>query len=105
MRDTYDEAVHQLAEWHAEGAKPKVTVYAIPDPQQREVRLLEVSLAFPEAGQLIPVTIGPTPDFPYTSGTLCVAPVQLRSIKSGELLLPEGWDFRARRKVWPGGHG
>jgi len=105
MDDMYDEAVLQLAEWHAEGARPRVTVYAIPDPQRREVRLLEVSRGFPEVDRVVPVTIGPTPDFPYTSGTCAVASAQLDRIKSGELPLPEGWDFGARRKVWPRAQG
>ena len=103
--DTYDEAVRKLAAWHAEGVTPSVTVYAIPDPERREVRLIEVSDAFPETGIPAPVTIGPTPDFPYTSGTLSVTPTELHLIRSGELALPEGWDFTSGKKVWPSDGG
>ena len=101
MGDAYEAAVRRLAAWHAQGAKPRVTVYAVPDPQRREVRLIEVSKAFPEATVLEPVVIGPTPDFPYTSGTLAVTPGQLRLIRTGQIPLPHGWDFASRKKVWP----
>ena len=102
MGDAYDEAVRKLAAWHAEGMKPRLTVYAIPDPRREEVRLIEVSRIFPETRDLVPVTIGPTPDFPYTSSTLSITPVELHLAKSGELPLPNGWDFSSGRKVWPG---
>jgi len=101
MEDAYDEAVRTLAAWHAEGTKPRITVYAIPDPRRREVRLLEVSRLFPETRDLVPVTIGPTRDFPFSSSTLSISPAELRLIRSGELLLPSGWDFTLGRKVWP----
>ena len=80
-------------------------VYAIPDPEQREVRLIEVSRGFPETATPTPVTIGPTSDFPFTSGTITVTPGQLRLIRSGDLALPEGWDFSSSKKVWPGDEG
>ena len=103
MGNKYDEAVRQLAAWHAEGMNPRVTVYAVPDPTREEVRLIEVSRAFPDMRTPVAVFIGPTRDFPFTSGTLCVTPSQLSQIEAGELPLPDGWDFGQSTKVWPRG--
>jgi len=105
LKNDYDQAVRTLAAWHAEGVRPKVTVYAIPDPDRQEVRLIEVSNAFPETRGLVPITIGPTPDFPFTSGTLSVTTTQLHLIKSGDLPLPKGWDLAKGTKVWPSDPG
>jgi len=105
MADAYDKAVRKLAAWHARGARPRVTVYAVPDPQRREVRLIEVSNAFPDTAPPEPVIIGPTRDFPYASGTLSVTTAAFRLIKAGRLPLPRDWDFASCKKVWPSDQG
>lgn len=101
MEDAYDEAVRKLAAWHAEGVESELTVYAIPDPARREVRLIEVSDLFPEMDDPYVITIGPTSDFPLTSSTLSVSHGDLHLVESGERSLPDGWDFKAAKKVWP----
>ncbi|HJN15884.1 MAG TPA: hypothetical protein QGH10_10355 [Armatimonadota bacterium] len=98
----YLEAARKLAKWHAED-EPGTQVYVIPDPGGLVVNLIEVSDAFPNAAKPWPVTIGPTPDFPYTSGTLSITPTQFHQVGTGELQLhlPAGWDFSRKQKVWP----
>ena len=108
MTGKYVNHVRRLARSHAEGVQPLVTVYAIPDPQEQEVRLIEVSDAFPHARRPAPVTIGPTHDFPYTSGTISITNAQWNAVLSGDasridftLELPDGWDIHQCQKVWP----
>ena len=46
---TYESAVRVLAAAHAAG-EVSVEIFHLPDPQQRVVRLIEVSDAFPDGG-------------------------------------------------------
>ena len=97
---TYLRAVKQLARWHAEG-EDGITIYVLPDPDEREVRLVEVSDAFPRADNPRAITIGATPDFPYTSGTLCITRAQVDQVREGEMALPDGWQWDGHKQVWP----
>lgn len=111
---TYDHAVRSLAAAHAAGPDP-VEIYSVPDPQQRIVRLIEVSEAFPEGGverpappngveRVVPVfPMGPARDFPFRSEIVQITPAEWDAIRQGRLKLNRDWgDLSLARKV---GHG
>jgi hypothetical protein len=108
---TYDGAVQVLAAAHAAGADP-VEIYSIPDPQQRIVRLIEVSAAFPEGGverpaqpngheRVVPVfPMGPAKDFPFRSEIVQVTPAEWEQLRQGKLKLNRNWgDLNGAKKV------
>ena len=111
---TYQEAVRVLAAAHAAGAD-QVDIYALPDPQQRVVRLIEVSAAFPEGGverpapqngsqRIVPVfPMGPASDFPFRSEVVQITPAEWEELRQGRLKLNRDWgNLDLAQKV---GHG
>lgn len=111
---TYDEAVRALADAHAAGGD-SVEFYHVPDPQQRVVRLIEVSDAFPEGGVersvpgggtewVVPVfPMGPARDFPFRSEVVQVTSAEWVQLRQGALRLNRDWgDLNRAGKI---GHG
>ena len=108
---TYERAVRVLAAAHASGPD-QVEIYHLPDPQQRVVRLIEVSEAFPEGGverpappggmeRVVPVfPMGPAEDFPFRSEIVQVTPAEWEEIRQGNLKLNRNWgDLKLAQKV------
>jgi hypothetical protein len=99
---TYEAAVRTLADAHAAG-DPGMDIYAVPDPQQRVVRLIEVSDAFPEGGvdrpvppdgveRIVPVfPMGPARDFPFRSEVVQVTRAEWDQIRQQQLQLNRDW--------------
>src|SRR5688572_11519925 len=99
---TYDQAVCSLAAAHAAGPDP-VEIYSLRDPNQRVVRLIEVSAAFPEAGverpvppggmeRIVPVfPMGPARDYPFRSEIVQVTPAEWDALRQGTLKLNRDW--------------
>jgi hypothetical protein len=100
---SYDEAERVLARWHAGLDRDDFEVYSFPDPDERTVRLVEVSDEFPRSEQVWAATFGPSQEFPFRSSVVLVDHADWQRVLSGDLPLPEGWELRARRKVWPNG--
>jgi len=86
---TYDEAVRNLAAW--QGADD-ITIYYLPDPESRVVRLVEVSGSFSDDEDLRPVAMGASADFPFRSSVLLVSKSDWGRVQRGEKSLPNGWD-------------
>jgi hypothetical protein len=108
---TYEDAVRVLAAAHASGPD-QVEIYQLPDPQQRVVRLIEVSGAFPEGGverpaptggmeRVVPVfPMGPAKDFPFRSEIVQVTPNEWEELRQGNLKLNRNWgDLKLAQKV------
>ncbi|HEY8748174.1 MAG TPA: hypothetical protein VIM11_09385 [Tepidisphaeraceae bacterium] len=108
---TYERAVRALAVAHASGPDP-VEIYHLPDPQQRVVRLIEVSDAFPEGGverpapaggieRVVPVfPMGPAKNFPFHSEIVQVTPAEWVELRQGNLKLNRSWgDLNLAQKV------
>ncbi len=98
---TYQEAVRLLAHWHGDYAARDLVIFSFPDHDAVTVRLLEVSSELPDTGELVPVTFGRSPEFPFRSTVVLATPCQWKKIQAGELALPDGWDLAARQRVWP----
>jgi hypothetical protein len=89
----YEGAVRTVAGWHLEGEQPPAKLLAFPDPDEREIRLLEVTELVPETGEFYPVAFGPTVEIPYRTVVAQVTPREFDAIRAGTLPLPEGWDL------------
>ena len=109
--NTYERAVRVLAAAHASGPD-QVEIFHLPDPQQRVVRLIEVSEAFPQGGverpaprggmeRVVPVfPMGPAKDFPFRSEIVQVTPAEWEELRQGNLKLNRTWgDLNLAQKV------
>lgn len=109
---TYDAAVHALAAAHG---GVNVEIYAMHDPDEQVVRLVEISPEFPEAGverhtpsngmeRVVPVfPMGPAKDFPFRSEIVQITPGEWDQLREGKLKLNRNWgELKTARKV---GHG
>ena len=97
---TYDEAVRNLAAWHDDD---DVTIYYLPDPASRTVRLVEVSSSFSDDNELRPVAMGPSAEFPFPSSVLLVSKSDWTRVVSKEMPMPQGWDLTELEKLAPHG--
>ena len=99
---TYEEAVRTLVGWHADdGALPDLEIYSFPDPDQLEVRLLEVSDQFPRTERPWGPTFGRSDLFPFKSTVVQIPPAQWAEVQQGTTPLPRAWDLERRQRVWP----
>jgi hypothetical protein len=100
-----------LAAAHVSGPDP-VEIYHLPDPQQRIVRLIEVSASFPEGSverpalkggteRVVPVfAMGPAKDFPFRSEIVQITPTEWDELRHGNLKLNRSWgDLNLVQKV------
>jgi hypothetical protein len=86
---TYEEAVRNLAAWQGDD---EITIFYLPDPAARVVRLVEISNSFGDNKELRPVAMGASPEFPFPSNVLLISTADWRRVKNGEKSLPAGWD-------------
>jgi hypothetical protein len=111
---TYESAVRVLAAAHAVG-DVSVEIFHLPDPQQRVVRLIEVSDAFPEGGverpappggmeRVVPVfPLGPAKDFPFRSEIAQITRSEWEQLRQGKLKLNRDWgDLNQAKRVHHG---
>ena len=88
---TYEDACRILIRAHHENEPALEQIYLVPDPERREVRLIEINPATAPTGQLMLFELGRTPDFPFRSIIGEVTLAEWESIRSGTLPLPPGW--------------
>jgi len=107
----YGSAVNVLAAAHAEGLS-SVEIFHIHDPQEKVVRLIEVSSEFPESSvqrntqsngteYIVPVfPMGPAHDFPFRSEVVQITQDEWVRLRNGELKLNKDWgDLKSAVKV------
>jgi hypothetical protein len=92
---TYEDACRMLIRAHRENEPALEQIYLVPDPERREVRLIEINPGTAPTGELMLFELGKTPDFPFRSVIGEVTPVEWESIRAGTLPLPPGWDLPA----------
>jgi len=98
---TYDEAVLELARWHAEDEDPPVTVYVLPDPERETVRLVEVCEAFMSQEQPDGLQFGRSREMPYPTQVIQLSTGDWGQVQRGEKTLPPGWLHDELKQVWP----
>jgi hypothetical protein len=97
----YEEAVSLLSSWHAESDDPTLIIYALPDSNQEVVTLVEISSKFPATGEIRPIGMGKSADFPYRSQVALTTPEEWQNVKNGRISLPSNWSLEKLVKVWP----
>ena len=95
----YGEAILTLARWHREGDETPTPIYAFPDPDQRKVRVIEVTQIVPQTGEVYPFEFAPTAEMPFRAAIAQVTPDEWTDISAGRIALPEGWDLAAMVSV------
>ncbi len=100
---TYAEAVATLALWNGEAGADDLVTYAAEDVGDNVVRIIHVSEAFPDTGDVDVFRFGASAEFPFRSAVALARPDQWKKIQSGsdELRLPADWKIAAARQVWP----
>ena len=98
---TYADAVEHLACWHGEGQQIPIAIYAFDDPRGKTIRLVEVSDSFFPTGEVYPLVFGRSGDFPFRSAVALLTPEEWALVQRGRLPLPDGWDLRTAKRVWP----
>jgi hypothetical protein len=89
----YLDAARSLARAHRAADPRTQAVLLDPDPEGREIRLLEVTGAAPEGGQLDAVGFAARPDLgiPFTLSVLLLSPADWTAVTEARLVLPEPW--------------
>ena len=88
-----EQVAKELAAAHRMADVDTIAVYWAPDPEQREIRLVEVSGSVGETGEVLPFRFAPRVDrgIPYASVLILLNPDEWEKVKSGELKLPLSW--------------
>jgi len=103
----YKRTVRKLARWHStEHAAKDLVIYSYDDPEEKVIRLLEVSRVFPgeQNEDVWSMDFGASPEVPFQSRVALASRKQWRAISRGDLTLPKGWEGAAPREVYHGGN-
>ncbi len=102
---TYDDAVKLLVKCHAEAHDymKDLVIYHIPDPEEKVVKLFEISNGFPDTNDIWPVRFRKLDTFPFDTAVAIATPDEWRRIKAGKLEFQNAndWNLKTRKKVWP----
>ena len=98
---TYADAVNLLVAWHSNESADPVSIYLLPDPDERTVRFVEVGDDFGDDLLARPITMGASRDFPFPTSIMLLSKKDWDLVKAGGKALPEGWDLRELRPIAP----
>jgi hypothetical protein len=89
----YLETARRLAHAHRTTDPTTLFVWLAPDPDEKLIRLLEVTPKVTAAGELFPVEFAPRPDLGvrFALSVLLLSPEEWDEVDAGRLALPEGW--------------
>lgn len=92
-KTSYLATARRLAAAHCTTDPATLRVLLDPDPNENEVRLLEVTPSAPTTGELLPFGFLPRPDLgvPFLCTVLLLSPDEWEAVQEGRLELPEGW--------------
>lgn len=106
--ETYLQATKRLAEAHRKRDRGIKEVWSFPDPNERRVRLVEVTESVPYGGRVLPFRFSAQPGpcrrpysdrIPFPSTIILLHPTDWRRIKEHRLRLPKMWDLKTMRRV------
>jgi hypothetical protein len=92
-----------LAASHHRDDPETTDVFLMPDPDLREIRLLEVTRGAPTTRELFPFAFGARPDLgiPFPSVVLLVSPAEWAEIEAEQLELPAEWQRAKLQRISP----
>lgn len=105
---TKDEAAKRLIDWHFH-VEPELTeIYRMMSENEEApgepIKLLEVSEATLETGQIDVFVFGPAADIPYSSSVALITPEEFQQVREHRITLPAGWDLAASHRFMPPEH-
>ena len=96
------ETALELVQAHREVEPNLLRVVFYPDPQDREVRLVEVVEGSPSAGEALPFRFArdEAGGVPYPVVIVELSPAEFEQLERGHLRLPEGWREDGREVLY-----
>lgn len=94
----YDRVARLLANEH-KSMDPDRRIFLFPDPQRREIRLIEATPNTPPTGEVFFFRFAPAGDVTLPLVVAEVTEDEWALIDEEELSLPEGWDVSSRREL------
>lgn len=100
---TIRESALELVRAHREAEPNLLRVVFYPDPQEREVRLLEVIDGSPPSGEALPCRFARDESgaVPYPVVVVELSPAEFELLEEGKIALPEGWAQQGREVLFP----
>lgn len=97
---SYRDTARDLAAAHRRVDPATTMILLVPDPAEREIRLIEVSGSAPWSGDVIPFPYDARPDLNilFPSVVILLNPREWAEVEAGGLALPPGWDL-SRREI------
>jgi hypothetical protein len=98
---TYRETAADLAGAHRKVDPTTAPILLVPDPEEAEIRLIEVSASAPWSGDVIPFPFDARPDLGifFRSVVILLDPREWQEVLAGHLSLPPGWDLGTREEL------
>jgi hypothetical protein len=89
----YLTVARRLAAAHRATDPSTELVFLDADPEQEEIRLVEVTRSAASGGELHPIGFAARPDlgFPFPSQIVLMGPSDWAAVEAGRLELPDGW--------------
>jgi hypothetical protein len=83
----------ELANAHLANDPSLTTVFLAPDPEGREIRLVEISSELETRNEIFAVRFSARPDLgiPFPSTVVLISDDEWQALMSAELSLPESW--------------
>lgn len=100
---THADAVRVLADSYGASGADDLMIFALEDYHDNTVRLIQVSDAFPDLGDIRVYRFGSSAEFPFRSAVALLRPEQWERIRSDDKNpeLPANWSLTTARQVWP----
>jgi hypothetical protein len=76
-----------------------VAIFWLPDPDARELRLLEVMRSVATTNDIMPFRFAPTDDVPVPSVMILVSEAEFAALQDGALRLPDSWGPEAMKRL------
>lgn len=93
---TFETAAHELMRAHFGIEKGLTQIAWFPDPNKREIRLIEVNKSTWRTGKVMAFYLSPDKDHPYPVKLADVTPEEWEEIERGVIPIPSGWELKAR---------
>jgi hypothetical protein len=96
------ESALELVPAHRAAEPNLLRVVFYPDPQEREVRLVEVIDGSPNSGEALPCRFArdETGLVPYAVVVVELSPAEFEQLEEGKLTLPKGWVREGREVLY-----
>ena len=85
------EVAEDLVKAHVEEDPDTTRIYLIPDLDEDEIRLVELTESISPRHEVLPFKFAAHPDFPYKVTIVLLNPTEWKEVENGSLRFPEPW--------------